>query len=62
VALVVPLGGERGWDAPWQREVLRVTAAWEQALRDERRVVRTVEAPRVERSRTDVRLLVLAPK
>jgi hypothetical protein len=60
VVLVVPLGGERGWDAPWQREVLRVTEAWDEALREERRLARGVEAPPVQRSRTDVRLLVLA--
>jgi hypothetical protein len=60
VALVVPLGGERGWDAPWQREVLRVSRAWESSLRGDPRyrLTWTVRAPRVERSRTDVQLLL----
>lgn len=60
IALVVPLGGERGWDAPWQREVLRVSHVWESSLRSDLRyrLARAVRAPRVERSRTDVELLL----
>jgi mannosyltransferase len=60
VVLVVPLGGERGWDAAWQREVLRVSELWQAALLGEQRyrVARTVDVPRAERSRTDLRLLV----
>jgi mannosyltransferase len=59
VALVLPLGADRGWDAPWQREVLRVTDEWREALLEDHRLVRTVDAPRVEKSRTEVRLLLL---
>ncbi len=60
LALVVPLPAERGWDAPWQREVRRITDEWTAAARaDERlREVRTVAEPRVERSRTDVELVL----
>jgi mannosyltransferase len=59
IALVVPTGGEHGWDAPWQREVLRVTGEWRSALLTDRRVVRTVSAPAVREGRTDVTLLLL---
>ncbi len=59
IALVVPLGAERGWDAPWQRAVRRVSDDWQVVLTREWRAVRLVEAPRVRRSRTDVRMIVL---
>ena len=60
LALVLPLGAERGWDAPWQLEVRRVTKAWRAAARTDARLLhrRTVRAPRVRRSRTDVQLLL----
>jgi hypothetical protein len=60
VALVLPLRAERGWDAPWQREVRRVTDAWSAAAYADPRLeaVGTVTAPRVERSRTDVELVL----
>jgi mannosyltransferase len=59
VTLVVPTGGERGWDAPWQREVLRVSDEWRTALLAGRRLARSVSTPPVREGRTDVRLLVL---
>lgn len=60
VALVLPLGAEHGWSAPWQQEVRRVSATWEASLRGNPRfrLVRAVRAPRVARSRTDVELLL----
>ena len=60
LALVVPLPADRGWDAPWQREVRLVTDEWTAAARaDERlREVGTVAERPVERSRTDVELLL----
>jgi hypothetical protein len=60
VALVLPLGGRAGWDAPWQREVTRVSRSWERWFRESPRyrLVRAVHTPRVERSRTDVKLLL----
>jgi hypothetical protein len=61
VALVVPLGAERGWDAPWQREVVRVSDEWREAFLRRFALVRAFDAPRVEKSRTDVRLLLLDP-
>ena len=59
IALVVPLGADRGWDAPWQRAVRRVSDDWQAVLTEEWRAVRLVEAPRVRRSRTDVQIHVL---
>lgn len=59
LALVVPVAG-KGWDAPWQRAVLRTTARWQVLLTRERRVVRRVAPPPARRSRTDLRMLVLA--
>lgn len=58
LALAVPLRAERGWDAPWQREVLRVSAAWTRAAAADPRLrpLRTVTVPPVERSRTDLEL------
>lgn len=60
LVLVLPLVGERGWHAPWQREVRRIAATWGAvAARDERlRFVRTVRTPRVQRSRTDIELRI----
>jgi hypothetical protein len=58
LGLVLPLPAERGWDAPWQREVRRVSDAWLAAAVAEPRLrpVDVVRAPRAERSRTDVEL------
>ncbi len=58
IALVLPLPAERGWDAPWQREVRRASDAWSAAARADPRLdaVGTVSAPRVARSRTDVEI------
>jgi mannosyltransferase len=58
LGLVLPLPAERGWDAPWQREVRRVSDAWLAAAVAEPRLrpVDVVRAPRAERSRTDIEL------
>ena len=58
LGLVLPLGAERGWDAPWQREVRRVSDAWLAAAVAEPRLrpVDVVAHRGRSEARTDVEL------
>ena len=60
LVLVVPRSAQRGWDAPWQREVLARAAELDRYAHasPQLRRLREVAPPPSERARTDVRATV----
>jgi hypothetical protein len=60
LVLVTPLEGQRGWAAPWQREVLERAAEWRRHAEESSRLrrVREIVPPPSERARTDVKATV----